>query len=348
MSFSSQHKWILVLPALLAAILAWKILLPVALPFLLGGTLALAAEPLVRLLARKTRLRRGFCSAIGVTITLVLLTTVVVLAAAMLLRQVTRLAGAIPDLTGTARQGLSALEGSLRNLSDAAPDGIRPVLDRTITGLFSDGSAVLDKVTARIPGAITNLFGYVTGSALAVGTGIFGGYMISARLPVLKKHLEDPNGIPGKLLPRVKRILRALGGWLKAQLKLSAVSFLILTLGFLLLRVPNAILWAFLTALVDAVPLLGTGTILIPWAIFSLLQGKNWLGLGLLGLYTIAALTRSAMEPRLVGRQLGLDPLLTLIALYGGYRFWGFGGMLAAPLICVVAKEATTGGEEAP
>ena len=110
----------------------------------------------------------------------------------------------------------------------------------------------------------------------------------------------------------------------------------------------NSILWAFLTALVDAVPLLGTGTILIPWAIFSLLQGKNWLGLGLWGLYIIAALTRSAMEPRLVGRQLGLDPLLTLIALYGGYRFWGFGGMLAAPLICVVAKEATTGGEEAP
>ena len=114
----------------------------------------------------------------------------------------------------------------------------------------------------------------------------------------------------------------------------------------MLLRVQNALLWAFLTALVDAVPLLGTGTILIPWALFSLLQGKNWLGLGLLGLYAIAALTRSAMEPRLVGRQLGLDPLLTLIALYGGYRFWGFGGMLAAPLICVVVKEAATDRKE--
>ena len=92
----------------------------------------------------------------------------------------------------------------------------------------------------------------------------------------------------------------------------------------------------------DAVPLLGTGTILIPWAIFSLLQEKTLQALGLLGLYAIAALTRSALEPRLVGRQLGLDPLVTLIALYAGWWFWGFGGMLAAPLLCVVIKEVTS------
>lgn len=341
MTFSWIQKGLAVAVLALAAVLCWKFLLPVALPFLLGTALAFAAEPLVKLLAGKFRLRRGFCTAIGVTAALILLSSLLVLVTALLLRQVTRLAGKLPDLTNTARQGLSSVETLLHSLSDRAPEGIRPILDRTVTGLFSDGSAVLDRMTDRIPAAVSTLFGYVTGSALAVGTGIFSAFMISARMPKLKARLSDPDSLPGKLLPRLRQILRALGGWLKAQFKLSSVSFLILLLGFWLLRIKNAPLYAFLTALVDALPLLGTGAVLIPWAIYSFLQQRSLLALGLLGLYTITALTRSALEPRLVGRQLGLDPLITLMALYAGYHFWGFGGMLAAPLICVVVKEAS-------
>lgn len=340
MNYSPLQKWLLI-PAVLAVILGWNYLLPVALPFILGAVLALAAEPLVSLLQRRLNWKRGISTAIGVTVALILLSCLLLLAAALLLRQVTRLAGAVPDLTETARQGLSSVEMYLRRLSDRAPQGIRPVLDRAVTGLFSDSAALLSSLTNRIPSALSSVFGYVTGSALTVGTGIFGGYMISARLPALRRRLTDPESIPGKLLPKLRRVLRALGGWLKAQLKLSGVSFLILLTGFLFLRIENALILAVLTALVDAVPLLGTGTILIPWAVFSLLQEKTLQALGLLGLYAIAALTRSALEPRLVGRQLGLDPLVTLIALYAGWRFWGFGGMLAAPLLCVVVKEAT-------
>ena len=342
MAFSSLQKWIAVAAAALAAALGWKFLLPVALPFLLSAALALAAEPLVKLLQKKLKLRRSFSTAIGVTTTLVLLSAILVFVTALLLRQVTRLAGKVPDLTDTARQGLNSVEHYLLSLSAKAPEGVRPVLDRAVTDLFSDGSALLDSLTQRIPGAVTTLFGYVTGSALAVGTGIFGGYMISARLPQLKQRVPDPQGPAGKILPKIRKIMHALGGWLKAQLKLSAVSFLILIAGFLLLRIENPFLWAAVTALVDAVPLLGTGTVLIPWALMSLLQGKTVQAVGLTGLYAVAALTRSALEPRLVGRQLGLDPLITLIALYAGYRFWGFGGMLAAPLLCVVVKEAVS------
>ena len=340
MNFSPLQKWLLI-PSALAAILGWKYLLPVALPFLLSCVLALAAEPLVSLTERRFGWKRGVSTALGVTVALVLLSCLFLLAAAGILRQLTRLAGAIPDLTQTAKKGLTTAEGFLRDLSAHAPQSLRPVLDRTVTGLFTDSDALLSSLTSRIPGALSSVFGYVTGSALTVGTGIFGGYMISARLPKLRQKLSDPETLPGKLLPKFRRVGKALGGWLKAQLKLSGVSFLILLAGFLLLRIKNAPVLALVTALVDAVPLLGTGTVLIPWAIVSLLQEKALQAVGLLGLYAIAALTRSALEPRLVGRQLGLDPLVTLIALYAGWRFWGFGGMLAAPLLCVVVKEAS-------
>ena len=110
MAFSSLQKWIAVAAAALAAALGWKFLLPVALPFLLSAALALAAEPLVKLLQKKLKLRRSFSTAIGVTTTLVLLSAILVFVTALLLRQVTRLAGKVPDLTDTARQGLNSVE----------------------------------------------------------------------------------------------------------------------------------------------------------------------------------------------------------------------------------------------
>ena len=117
-------------------------------------------------------------------------------------------------------------------------------------------------------------------------------------------------------------------------------SFAIVCGGFLLLRIPYAPVWAALTALVDAIPILGTGTVLLPWALICFLQGETVRALGLLGTYAVAMLSRSILEPRLVGKQLGLDPLVTLAALYTGFRIWGIAGMILSPVICVAVLEA--------
>ena len=110
-------------------------------------------------------------------------------------------------------------------------------------------------------------------------------------------------------------------------------------IAFFLLRVSQPLFWAALVALVDAFPILGTGTILVPWSIFSFLQSDPVLAFGLLILYGATALTRSVLEPRLLGQQLGLDPLVTLMTLYAGYRLWGIGGMLLTPMLAVAATQ---------
>ena len=145
---------------------------------------------------------------------------------------------------------------------------------------------------------------------------------------------------PEKILPVARRIKTALGGWVKAQLKLAGLCFGVVCGGFLLLGIPYAPVWAALTALVDAVPVLGTGTVLIPWSLVCLLQGQRVRALGLVAVYVVALIARSALEPRLVGKQLGLDPLVTLAALYTGFRIWGIPGMLLSPLLCVAVAEA--------
>ena len=88
----------------------------------------------------------------------------------------------------------------------------------------------------------------------------------------------------------------------------------------------------------DALPVLGTGAVLIPWSVICFLQGQTVRGVGLLGIYAVVWLLRAVLEPKLVGRQLGLDPLLTLVAMYAGFRFIGLIGMIGAPLaaVCIV------------
>lgn len=329
----------LLLGFFLALWLGIRFFLPILLPFLLGTLLSIAAEPTVSLLSKK--LPRVAAAGIGVCVTLVLIGCIFFLLMALLVREMGILAGALPDLGQTATEGLSSLEGFLLELTDRTPSGVRPLLSRAVTGLFSDGTAVMDRLIQWIPGAATKVLGHIPGSAITLGTGILSAFMVSARLPKLKDWFRGVIGSAGlqKWLPLLSRVRHALGGFLKAQLKLSLLSFFITLCGFFLLKIPYAPVWALFTAVVDAIPVLGTGTVLIPWSLVCFLQDNHAQAIGLLGIYAVAFLSRTILEPRLVGDQLGLDPLMTLVALYAGYKIWGFGGMLLAPLLCVTAME---------
>jgi predicted PurR-regulated permease PerM len=137
----------------------------------------------------------------------------------------------------------------------------------------------------------------------------------------------------------LKRLKKAIGGWLWAQCKLIGITFLVLTIGFFLLQISYAPVWAALISLVDALPVLGTGIILVPWSFICFLQGNSIRAVGLLGTYVVAVLLRSVLEPRFVGKQLGLDPLVTLFSMYAGYRLFGLGGMILSPLLAVTATQ---------
>jgi sporulation integral membrane protein YtvI len=178
---------------------------------------------------------------------------------------------------------------------------------------------------------------------MGLGTGVVSAYLISPRLPKLRQWITRrlPPVWKEKLQPALARLRVALKGWLKAQLRLMGITFCIVTVGFLILGIPYAPFSALGVALVDAVPLLGTGAVLLPWALVELLQGQTLRGVGLLVTYGGSLLVRTVLEPKLVGRHLGLDPLLTLVFLYVGYRFWGILGMIFAPMAAAAAKSIT-------
>lgn len=342
--YSGIRKHISALLILAGLFLTFRYLLPLFLPFLLGAGLAAAADPLVSFLCSRLRLRRGLAAGIGISLALCFLLFAVVLLCGLVLRELRVVAGMLPELEDTLRSGLDTLSAWLLNLAAGAPEGIRSILVRNVNSLFSGGSALLDKLTGWLFQLASGVLSHVPDGALGLGAGIISSYMVSAKLPAIRQWFRSqlPLLRLQQGLTAIRRIRNALGGWLTAQLKLSAITFCLALAGFLLLRIPHGPLWALLVALVDAFPLLGSGTVLVPWSLVSFLRGDRFLAFGLLILYAIAAATRSMTEPKLLGKQLGLDPLVTLMALYAGFRLWGIPGMILSPLLAVMTLQLVT------
>lgn len=318
-----------------------QIFLPLSFPFLLGLCLALAAEPMTGFLVNKLKLRRGIAAGVGVTAAFCLIFLLLLTLCALILRELSLLVSILPNLEQSLSGGLSALSAWALALAARLPGGIRQVLEGSLQDFFSGSSALLRQAFRWALSLTGGVLRHVPGSALVLGTAVISSYMISARLPRIRAWFRRviPNERIRKFLKALGHIKSALLGWLKAQAKLMGITWLILTMGLILLRVPYAPLWAAAVSLVDAFPVLGTGTVLLPWALVSALQGQTVRSIGLLSIYAVISLTRSVLEPKLLGSHLGLDPLTTLAALYAGFRLWGFGGMILAPLLAVAAAQ---------
>lgn len=328
-----------------AFFLAWGLIryfLPLIAPFLLGWIFASLAEPMTRFLHEKLHLYRSLAAAVSVSLVLVVGVGILWVLAALGYRELASLAAGLPAYAEALTGRFGVIRDWAVNLAGRAPGGLGEVLTRTVSGLFTEGSLILEKLTGWVISAAGSVAGKLPGGALMIGTAVVSAYMIAAQYPALKRRLTENRSFRQKWEPVLKNLWDTVGLWLKAQVKLTAVTFGITAAGFLILRVDHWVLWAAVTAVVDAVPMLGTGTVLIPMAVFSLLWGEQVQGIGLLGLYVTAMLTRSALEPRMVGRQLGMNPLATLMALYVGFRIWGVPGMILSPIIAVTATQLLT------
>lgn len=323
--------------------LAIRFFLPLFSPFLLGALLAVSAEPMVSFLHKKLRVPRGISAGIGVSMSFALLAMVLLSLCAFVLRELSSLANVLPDLGETAKTGFSLVRNWLLQLSTHSPESIQPVLRQNVDTFFSDSTALLDKGIGYLLGLAGGLLSHVPDSALSLGTAVISAFLISARLPRLRRFFlrRLPREWLHSLQETTRQLRQVLGGWVTAQCKLSAVSFVVSFLSLVILRIPYAFVWALGICLVDAFPVLGTGTILLPWSLLLTLQGDTARAIGLCSAYAVISLTRSMLEPKLLGRHLGLDPLATLMALYVGFRLWGIGGMLLAPILTVTALQVS-------
>ncbi|HPT83600.1 MAG TPA: sporulation integral membrane protein YtvI [Limnochordia bacterium] len=193
-------------------------------------------------------------------------------------------------------------------------------------------SLAIATVTAAVS-AVPKLF---IGVILAVISSVFFAMDLELMIDYSRTLLPPKwQGLPGELRAFASNIL---GKYLKAYALIMLITFTEVAIGLSILGINSAISIAAFTAVVDILPVLGTGAILIPWGLFALVQGNLSLGLGLLVLYVLITVIRNVIEPRLVGQQIGLHPIVVLLCMYAGVKLFGVVGLFALPITILIVK----------
>ena len=321
------------------AVLLWlgvRYLLRWLLPFLLALALAAAVEPVIAWCRRRMGLKRGFTAAV---VTIAVTGAILALAAVIvwqLIRQAAELLGQLPGLLAGLPGMTEDLRQRLEDFCAACPQGLRswleevPALLGTLAaGVAQRASGACITAAAALAAALPGVFLFCGTTALAVffTAGSYPRVMAFFRRQ-LGHRLDRARGVKANLLS-------TLGKWCRAQAILLGVTFCELLAGFLLMGQRYALLLAAVTALVDALPVFGTGTVLLPWAAVCLLAGQAPRAVAL----AVISAVRSLLEPKVMAAQAGLPPLAALAAMYAGFRALGVAGMILLPMALLFVKQ---------
>lgn len=345
MSQKPKFQKILLFAVVLGGLLlALPLLLPVALPFLIGLGAALAAEPFVRVLQKKTGLPRGGCTFLCVGALLLLCGTALYFLLRVLLGELEDLSAQLPTLLAQLEAPAARLQAWLDTLVSRLPQRSAQSLRTQLSSLFDSSSYLMQSLSRGAMGLASGLLSKMPGTLIGTVTALLAAFFISSSLPELKILLQKklPKARFEKFCLFRRRIRETLGGWLLAQLELSGIACVILCAGLAILRVDYWLLLGVVIALIDALPVLGAGVVLIPWALFAFLQENSALGIGLLVVYGCVWVLRTALSPKLVGNRVGLPPLASLASFYVGWRLFGAAGMVLLPVGTVLAWQIFT------
>ncbi|MGB8954361.1 MAG: sporulation integral membrane protein YtvI [Tumebacillaceae bacterium] len=307
--------------------------LPYITPLLLGVLFAILLEPIVKLL-HKLRIPRGVSALTTILITfgggLALLT----LLGARLAIELGRFSSRIPELTsGMVAQGQELLHRAIAfygTLSPTMTEKMRENFNRIADALTNFGSGIVSSVLgwlANVPSTITI---FIISLLIA--------FFISKDFPLWKTRIlrfVNPS-IQEKGSIVLDDLGRAIFGYTRAQAILITITFAQVLIGLLILGVDYAFSLSLLAAVLDILPLLGTGSLFVPWAIYLLIVGNVKLAVGLLIVYGLIVAVRQILEPKILADSIGLDPLFTIVMMYAGYHAVGFLGVILAPFLLIL------------
>ncbi len=305
------------------------------LPFVIGTVLAFVVQKPACKFADKAKLKCGTVAAVLVAVIYVLGAGLLTLCVWKLFSGVQSLINYLPKRLEEIQPKLDSAMKSFSRMTKALPDVYGQTVERTAQGtlqtiidrLMNFLSDIAASVAARIPSVLFSTFVTVAASCyIAKDFNALTEFVKGFLKPKTTGKLKDIRDI------FVNDILKIMCGYFF----LSLITFAELILGLFILRVQHTVLIALLIALVDILPVLGSGTVLVPWAALLLLSGNFFRGFGLLALYVIITAARYFLEPRIVGKQIGIRPVFMLLVMFVGLKVGGIGGLLFLPIIFVV------------
>ena len=301
-------------------------------PFVVGWILALLANPLVRFLERRVKLVRRHGSMLIIIAALAIVIGLFYGAGLLVYREMGSFLADAPEIYQSV---IAEIENALQNgrkLAEYFPQNLQPPLlafSDNLDGLFGKLVSRAAEPTVQIAGHVAKSIPNLLVNMVII---ILSSYLFLAdRESIMRWLKEHLPAFVFRYIEYMKRDAKGLiGGYFLAQFRIMCVVALILAAGFLVLGVRYGVLLAFLTAILDFLPIFGTGTVLFPWAVVTLFAGEYAYATGLILLYILTQVVRQIIQPKIVGESMGLPPLMTLFLLYLGFKLRGLTGMILA------------------
>ncbi len=310
-------------------------------PFLIAFIISLMIEPAIKWIMKKTKLTRRTSSII-----------IFIFVSAVIL-------GSLAWILITLFSESSSLLQSLNDYFDKAYIQFQALMNRfdfdkihlsdeVLNVVQNSTGDILETVSNWLRNSLTGLINLVTSLpsiAICIGITVVALYFICVDKIYILDQIEHhlPKVWVKKIGSHLRDLIQTLGGYLKAEATLILISFIISLIGLYILQfmrfnIQYPLLMALFIGFVDALPILGSGTVMVPWAAICAINGDFNLGIAIIVLLIIMSVARQVLEPKLVSKNIGVHPIFTLIAMYTGFKIIGIMGLLIGPIVLIIFK----------
>lgn len=324
------------------ALLLLYLMFTVGAPFLLALVIAIFLEPLNKLFMQKFKMNRLFAATLSSSLFTLLLLGAIALLGVKIVAELIAFFQKVPLYFDNASTYVDQLMQNANLLYENLPPDAASALEEWVSSLTSTITQMagsLSKSVVSIASTLPGMFIFFIVFLVAV-------YMFSFSLNTMKQSFLS--FFEEKSRPQVDQVLtnlkKSIFGFIRSQFILSALTYIISFIGLLILGVKFPMAIALLIIVVDILPILGTGSVLVPWAAFLLLTGDNYTGIGLLVLFLVITVFRRIVEPKILGDSIGIGALAALISLYVGFKLVGVVGVFLGPLIVIIYMAARQAG----
>ena len=310
-----------------------KYLLPLLLPFVFAWTVVAVTKGGAESLADKMKIPRKIVRLVT-SLTLVIILSLGI--GVIIWRSTSALMRFLTDIGES--NGIFSLLEELFSAEKPALGGIIPeeiagLIGNSLDGFISSALTAVGSAATHLVGAFPTAFLFLLVTVISIVYFAIDYESICKFIIAL---------LPEKLSRRLADLRRGavsvIGKYLRSYALIMLITYLTIFIGLTLLRVEHSPIIALLIAFLDILPVLGVGTVLVPWSLVSFALGDKFLGIGLLILFVVNAVLRQFLEPKILGKSLNIHPIISLGAIYLGYALFGFAGLLILPLAAIVVS----------
>ena len=310
-------------------------------PFLIAFVISLLIEPLIRKVMKLTNLTRKASAIITLVVVFSVIISLLIWGITSLITEASIILENSNDNVGDIGKKISNLITNFNFDNIKIPEQIKHIIQNSLNNILKVATNIAENLLMSIMNIVTN----IPKIMIYICITIIATYFVCADKMYILDQLEHhlPRNWVNKFGIKLKKVISSLGSYLKAEGIIILISFSLVLIGLIIfnivgMNVKYPLVIALFIGFVDALPILGAGTIMIPWAVMSAFNGDITLAISLIILYVIIIVTRQLAEPRIISSHIGIHPIFTLIAMYTGFRIIGIIGMFLGPIILIIFK----------